>query len=90
MLTWVVWVRSDLLSTIQSSIGAGQDASQTLFNLMDWAENRQVRSFDPENPLHGKALSMSLHASFPFDFLHNLIETGIDIKSSGCDGRLCR
>lgn len=31
-----------MLSTVQSSIGAGQDASQTLSRLMDWAEAREV------------------------------------------------
>jgi hypothetical protein len=33
---------TDVLSTVQSSIGAGQDASQTLSRLMDWADARQV------------------------------------------------
>ncbi|RSH83818.1 hypothetical protein EHS25_005433 [Saitozyma podzolica] len=33
---------ADVLSTVQSSIGAGQDASQTLSRLMDWAEAREV------------------------------------------------
>jgi hypothetical protein len=31
-----------VLSTVQSSIGAGQDASLTLSRLMDWAEAREV------------------------------------------------
>jgi hypothetical protein len=33
---------SDVLSTVQSSIGAGQDATLTLSRLMDWAEAREV------------------------------------------------
>ncbi|KAK8846873.1 hypothetical protein IAR55_005963 [Kwoniella newhampshirensis] len=33
---------ADVLSTVQSSIGAGQDAEQTLSRLMDWAEARQA------------------------------------------------
>ncbi|WWD22185.1 hypothetical protein CI109_106676 [Kwoniella shandongensis] len=33
---------TDVLSTVQSSIGAGQDAEQTLSRLMDWAEARQA------------------------------------------------
>ena len=34
--------RSDVLSTVQSSIASGQDASQTLSRLMDWVEGREV------------------------------------------------
>lgn len=33
---------TDMLSMVQSSIGAGQDPSQTLSRLMDWAEAREV------------------------------------------------
>ncbi|OCF76742.1 hypothetical protein I204_02443 [Kwoniella mangroviensis CBS 8886] len=33
---------ADVLSTVQSSIGAGQDAEQTLSRLMDWADARQA------------------------------------------------
>ncbi|WVF69860.1 hypothetical protein IAT40_004641 [Kwoniella sp. CBS 6097] len=33
---------ADVLSTVQSSIGAGQDAEQALSRLMDWAEARQA------------------------------------------------
>lgn len=33
---------ADVLSTVQSSMSAGQDASQTLSRLMDWAEARDV------------------------------------------------
>lgn len=33
---------ADMLSMVQSSIGAGQDPSQTLSRLMDWAEAREV------------------------------------------------
>ncbi|WWC67766.1 uncharacterized protein I206_101678 [Kwoniella pini CBS 10737] len=33
---------ADVLSTVQSSIGAGQNAEQTLSRLMDWADARQA------------------------------------------------
>ncbi|KAK1926492.1 hypothetical protein DB88DRAFT_482050 [Papiliotrema laurentii] len=33
---------SDVLSTVQSSIASGQDASQTLSRLMDWVEGREA------------------------------------------------
>ena len=35
-------ISADVLSTVQSSIAGGQDASQTLSRLMDWAEAREV------------------------------------------------
>ena len=38
-----------MLENVQSSIGSGQDASQTLSRLMDWAEAREVS----EAPSHG-------------------------------------
>lgn len=34
--------RADVLSTVQSSMSAGQDPEQTLSRLMDWAEAREV------------------------------------------------
>ncbi len=43
--------RADVLSTVQSSIGAGQDASQTLSRLMDWAEAREVSPTLPSSLL---------------------------------------
>jgi len=46
---------ADVLSTVQSSMSAGQDASQTLSRLMDWAEAREVsqshRPIRVENPV---------------------------------------
>jgi hypothetical protein len=46
-------ISADVLSTVQSSIGAGQDASQTLSRLMDWAEAREVRDgFDIHTSPH--------------------------------------
>jgi hypothetical protein len=43
-----------VLSTVQSSMSAGQDASQTLSRLMDWAEAREVSRVC-------QALAMILH-----------------------------
>lgn len=34
--------RADVLSTVQSSIGSGQDAGGALSRLMDWVEAREV------------------------------------------------
>jgi hypothetical protein len=39
---FILTFSSDVLSTVQSSMSAGQDPSQTLSRLMDWAEAREV------------------------------------------------
>jgi hypothetical protein len=41
-LETMLTISADVLSTVQSSMSAGQDASQTLSRLMDWAEAREV------------------------------------------------
>ena len=38
----LTYARADVLSTVQSSMSAGQDPTQTLSRLMDWAEAREV------------------------------------------------
>jgi hypothetical protein len=37
---------ADVLSTVQNSMSAGQDPSQALSRLMDWAEARGVSGLD--------------------------------------------
>lgn len=44
MTSWADSSRADMLSTVQSSMSAGQDPTQTLSRLMDWAEAREVSS----------------------------------------------
>ncbi|WWC87117.1 uncharacterized protein L201_002003 [Kwoniella dendrophila CBS 6074] len=65
---------ADVLSTVQSSIGAGQNAEQTLSRLMDWADARQaaISAFAAEDTDDAPAPPVKRSTAMPKQSLNHL------------------